>query len=245
MRLKTSMKKIFFFLPIFFLWFPNVSHAAISVDNSLSFTRVSSATVNTVSFTTAGSNRYLIVNVRLINGGTTATATYGGVSMTQIGTTVNPATNNYLLTFGLANPALGANNIVVTANIAGYIDVTAASYDGASSVEVISSGNSIPAASVDNTLTTLTDNSWMLVSFASGAPVTSVTNGVNRTYDSGGNNYSGINDSNAAITPTGSYTITSTRSSNLWWGWNQFALTPYVPTPSIPWILSSWIYWLF
>lgn len=82
--------------------------------NAVSSSNNNSASSLTYSHTTGGSNRSLVVSVGLASKTITATVTYAGTSMTDLGHTDHSTTNNRVYLFGLANPATGANNVVVT-----------------------------------------------------------------------------------------------------------------------------------
>ena len=64
-------------------------------------------TTASVSHTAAGSDRY-VVAFAYVNADCTATATYGGVSMTQLARlNIISGTSNTIFMFGLANPSTG------------------------------------------------------------------------------------------------------------------------------------------
>jgi hypothetical protein len=73
-----------------------------------------SSGATTFSHTVSGTNRYLIVQIALGNGADTiSSVTYAGVSMTQLQRSASPSFYGAEL-WGLVNPALGANNVVIT-----------------------------------------------------------------------------------------------------------------------------------
>lgn len=77
------------------------------------------ASSSTFALSTSGANRYLIVVVTMYQFGNPSTPTviYNGVSMTQLGSALSyPSFGQGVRTtmFGLANPASGSNNVVVT-----------------------------------------------------------------------------------------------------------------------------------
>lgn len=96
---------------------------AIAFDNKGRAT----SSFSTISYTTSGSNRALIVYVQsgnLLN----IAATYAGVSMIKLGVTTDTG-GNVFSTFGLLNPASGTNTLAVTGSsinevlIVSYTDV--------------------------------------------------------------------------------------------------------------------------
>lgn len=81
------------------------------------------STALTFSFTTSGSDRYLVVGFTAQDSGTGITGvTYAGVSMTKLtgptsyGNAGGPSGNNRIYMYGLTNPASGANNVVISSS---------------------------------------------------------------------------------------------------------------------------------
>ena len=179
---------------------------AIALDNNLVATIVSTST-NTVSYTTTGSNLYLVVGT-LIQGSFTCTGvTYNGVAMTQLtsvdASVVSGGETNYL--FGLANPASGAHNIVASFSGATTNAVLATSYTGAQQTTAVEASNT-SASSGTISVTTSTNNDW-LVGFARAGGNT--TAGSNTTIRGAASNIS-MMDTNAAQTPAGAYSLNFT-----------------------------------
>jgi hypothetical protein len=83
----------------------------------------------------SGSSRFLLVMFQgdVVGGSDDITSvTYGGVAMTQMlkNTAGVSGTNRVIYFYGLANPASGANNVVVSYSAAHYIIMQAADYTG-------------------------------------------------------------------------------------------------------------------
>ena len=88
---------------------------AVAFDAVSTGTVVSSNT-KTVSHTTSGTDRCLVVLVTTyVAGGTTVSSvTYNGTAMTNAGSQTSPSGNSRVTIFYLANPSSGAHDIVVT-----------------------------------------------------------------------------------------------------------------------------------
>lgn len=174
---------------------------------------------STFSHTCTGSNRFLVVAGAFFGTGT-GTATYAGVSMTEVASTPLNTNPGNLKIFFLANPASGANNVVVTpTNSSDNSIFTASSYTGAQSVSTAdatgtNSGNS---GTQTVSVTTSADNCWVIGTWRnSGTSSTAGANTTIRKTNVGASNSMGIADNNTAKTPAGSVTLTITSASGLW-----------------------------
>lgn len=159
--------------------------------------------------------------------------TYAGVAMTQL-TSVNASNvstgeTNYL--FGLANPALGANNIVISGTLP-QIGVVATSFNGAQQTTAVEASNTGTGASGTATVsvTTLTNNDW-LVGFARGQSNT--TAGTNTLIRAAMSNINAM-DSNGAQTPAGFYSLNFTTAGNNNWASQIVALKPFAAAAASP-----------
>lgn len=185
---------------------------AIAFDNATSY----NGGTGTFSHTTSSSpGAYMFV---LTSGSTTAVS-YNGVSLTL--------TTSYSWTFGtlkvwtLAGPSSGANDISITSGV--NTNVVAATYTGLGTTQPEASANnniSYYTTSITSSVTTLTDNAWVL------GFCVYVTSSYNQNAGSGatkrisiagspaGDTPSlGIYDSNGVVTPAGSYSMTMDASS--------------------------------
>lgn len=89
---------------------------AIAYDNSAKLNSSGNGNM-TLSLTTAGSDRFLLVAIGCTTSISCTGITYGGVSMTQIGSAVDntdSGAGSRLYVFQLVNPTVGANNIVAS-----------------------------------------------------------------------------------------------------------------------------------
>lgn len=195
-------------------------------------------TSGSFSHTCSGSNRYLFV----VSASVVSAVEYNGVSLTLLTTYTPPSYGGnqapILKVWGLADPATGANNVTFTTSAA--TTVVASSYTGASSSQpdALNTGETGAdlATEITNTVTTITDNSW-LVGFIGGSANSgrSLVGGTSTTLrqsssDGGGSQPAiAIVDSNAAKTPVGGYSLNTDWSS----GTGRlsgviFAVDPYI-----------------
>ena len=179
---------------------------------AIAFDAAASGTVTGTSLTYAhtcsGSNRILFVGVDVFNPNTddVTGVTYGGVAMTQIGTSVAiDVQRDYL--YYLINPPTGANNVVVSKTSSVAIRSASASYTDANRLgqpDASGTNSAATATSVAKALTTVADNCWM-VSFVMNDANTSVVD--TGTTLRGTAAFHAIGDSNGVITPAGSYSM--------------------------------------
>lgn len=183
---------------------------AITFDNFLNQqTSGPTDTSLTFAYTTAGSDRYLVVFVYLFAGDNCTGVTYNGVAMTQLQKTGTPAGSNQHYIYGLAAPASGANNVVISTSVGDTILGYCISYNGAQqTTPADSSGVTTQAAgptTISTSVTTVADNCWVASMIRNDvAAVTDNTNYVRRNVSS-----VSVGDTNAALTPAGAKTITA------------------------------------
>lgn len=190
---------------------------AIAFDAQSSST-FSSTSSRTNAHTCTGSNRFLLVAFYRESGVTISSATYAGVALTSI-TSVNfgADANKGFMIYGLANPASGANNIVVNYSGSGFNGTMAVSYTGVhqtTPVETSNTANPVGSSTtITANITVAVANTWAVAigRFDNGGTLSgsdSTTQVRNNTSD-GGNV---ITDSNASVS-TG--TITGGLASTL------------------------------
>lgn len=172
----------------------------------------------TASYTVgSGSNRLLVVGVvgDLTLDDVTG-VTYNSVAMTQVGKVQTPTGGRWTYLYYLLNPASGSNNVVVSAGSSHFLGVGAADYTGVNSLNASVTNTASSSTTVTGTLTTSINNAWLMaaVGYTSGALSSSTPGSVRYDMDF---NVGGYIDSNSAITPAGSTSITATQSliSNL------------------------------
>lgn len=193
---------------------------AIAYDNSTDL-GFSAGTTLTAAFTTGtGSERYLLVGILTFDVLDLVTGvTYNGVAMTRLAASPSDvADGEWSYIYGLAAPATGANNVVVTKSLAGGGTVAAAiAYTGCSPVSQPDNSANPTAltgqTSITATLTTNADNCWLVGFFRTG---TNMSAGANTTLraNAGGSPTCLFVDSNAAKTPPGSYSLITTFASS-------------------------------
>lgn len=197
---------------------------AIALDAS-SHSRVSGATSLTFAHTCTGSQRALVLSVVGETTDVITGATYNGVAMTLV--RKGASGGRYLYAFYLNAPATGANNIVVSASGAAFIEGNAASYTGvsqsgqpeASSVFAGSTG----ATSFATSVTTVTANAWVvLAALGQAGTITAGSGTTLRATDLVG----GILDSGAAIATPGSTTLNHNQASSNAIGGIALSLAP-------------------
>lgn len=135
--------------------------------------------------------------------GTVSSVTYNGVAMTlALSDTAQADTYIYYL----IAPATGSNNVVITASALAVISSCAVAYSGANATgqpEATNSASNIFAATLSTSVTTLTDNAWVIaVGTLPGETVTRTSTGTTRQANS--NNL--IMFDSGAKTPAGSFT---------------------------------------
>jgi len=116
------------------------------------------------SHTCSGSNRVLFVpvNTGLVPTNPTVSATYNGVSMTEVQRTND--TNTYTILFMLVNPASGTNTVAVTSSgtvyAAGGFSYTGCKQTGQPDASGVGSGSSI--SSLSTNLSVVGSNCWIV-----------------------------------------------------------------------------------
>lgn len=139
---------------------------AIAFDASTQGTAGTSST-QTYSHTTSGSNRILYVHVYSTNmtDGTVSSVTYAGAAMTKVGFVSGSIWGGVYL-WRLVNPAVGANNVVVTFS-AGFVVSNATSYTGAKQsggvfVSNTNQLNTVGDTSITVAVTPNSANNWIV-----------------------------------------------------------------------------------
>lgn len=174
---------------------------------------VAGNTVLTYSHTCTGSDLALVVEVATNELESISSITYNGVALTQIDT--EPTASGQVFLWLLIGPDTGAHDIVVTRTGVGTWNSSAASYTGVKQTgQPDNFGSANGSSPKTSSLTPIADNCWMVLGAVndSGADVTASTGATRRAFNS--NNMSGgIFDNNAAITPPGANSMTTTAAS--------------------------------
>lgn len=189
---------------------------AIAYDTSTNG-NYTSGTSHTFSHTCTGSDRILFVEAVINTSSDLITGvTYNGVSLTRI-TTVSPNANRRLYYYYLVAPATGANNVVISASSSTAIGGNAVSYTGVAQTGTIidvSTTQTASTSSVTTNLTTTIDNCWTILGTTEDT-TTAFTASTGSTLRTSNTTYVDVRifDSNAAITPAGSTSMTVTHST--------------------------------
>lgn len=191
----------------------------------------------TFSHTCTGSNLMLFVGVYCnITTETITGVTYNGVAMTQITKNVNSSNSNLYL-YALAGPATGANNVVISSSASTSIGGVAMSYTGVNqSVTLDNFNNQLSSGTTTNltaTLTSVTDNCWMIMFGGRQRVPTAGTGSTFRAVDTDGG-WKGF-DSNGPIHPAGANSMDMTYPSigNAGMGQVYATFSPPIATPTV------------
>jgi hypothetical protein len=178
----------------------------------------STGTSHTFAHTCTGSDRLLFVGIAgdHPSGSDDITGvTYNGAAMTLVAKEANAGLDRILYLYVLIAPATGANNVVVSATNVHDIFAGAVSYTGAKQTgQPDNSTTNVSGASPTSLTTSLTpvaDSCWTIVmagSYAANNAPTAGTGSTRRTYDGTFGTW-GLFDSNAAISPAASYSMTT------------------------------------
>lgn len=178
------------------------------------------ATSLTFSHACSGANRVLLVGVV---GDVTAGAddvvgvTYAGDPMTLIRKTTDANGNRFAYLYVLTNPDSGTNNVVVTASTSHFLGAGATSYTGAKQTGQPDASNSQTSVAnpVGSSVSTTVDNCWTVLleqNYGADQPATAGTGTTRRTFDGTFGTWT-MCDSNGAITPAGSTSLQTSRST--------------------------------
>lgn len=194
---------------------------AIAHDATTNATPISDAASMTFSHTVSGTDRLLVVKVgKRGAAGVTVTVTYGGASMTQQISQTGPNFQEVLI-FTLIAPATGANNVVVTFSASvnqGF--ASASSYTGVDQttpMDAAATGTSGTSATASHSITTVTDNAWVVdnvIVDALSITMTAATGRTERTNQT--NNQTFGTSDRGPISPAGSVTMDWTFTSADW-----------------------------
>jgi hypothetical protein len=171
----------------------------------------------TFAHTCSGSDRILFVGFVWDPGDDdVVSVTYNSVAMTLVAKILTGGMNRYL--YRLVAPATGANNVVITITTGRTVFAGATSYTGVdqgSQPAGTTNNSASGATSLLTSITTTVDNAWtvLLEGSYNGNPEPGAgTGSTKRTADASFGTW-GLFDSGGAISPAGSYSMTTTRTS--------------------------------
>lgn len=200
---------------------------AIAFDNATDGGNTSTSPL-TFSHTTTGSNTIGFVAIigDLIGGADDISAvTWGGSACTLIAkvtAAIPPALGNTRIMYLYAKtaPATGSQTISISSSANHFLCALTATYTGVNQTgqpEASTTHQSATesASTLTTSLTTLTDNSWTVLAVQSydGVAAPAASTGATRRKFDAAFGFVAIMDSNAVITPAGSYSMTSTQGS--------------------------------
>ena len=211
---------------------------AIALD---AVTNNSSATATSITYshTCTGSDRMLFVWVSSGGGDFVTGVTYAGVSMTQLGKIKQGSIAGYTYLYCLFAPSTWANNIVCSASSSTAWNTMATSYTWVNQSNTMdaTATSSITSATLNfsTNLTTTADNCWSICYTVNDTNTFASNSDTIRGTNAWGN----IFDSNGAITPAGSKTMTQTVSGSGNGGVVMASFAPSVSPTFIPRIIIS------
>ena len=203
---------------------------AIAIDTTTTpWSRVNAWTTMTVSHTCTWTDRAIVVNVGT-DWDKVSWVTYAWVSLTLVWSYTADGSGNWTTCWVLTNPSSWANNVVITTSVSATIMCEIASYtwvDQWSPVWSSITNWPISTGAFAQVVTTGTNNSWLVMCWK-GRSWNAIT--------AGSNTFIRVNiellftwlfiaDSNAAQTPTGSYTLNISSAAQEFNG-NMFELKP-------------------
>lgn len=169
----------------------------------------------TISHTCTGNNLVLLVGVTCETDSITG-VTYDSVAMTQLVKYVDGSTGNINAMYGLLAPHTGTHNIVVSWSGSHYVGAAGASYGGVKQTGLPDAYNTAysnsSVASLTASVTSTVDNCWATAYIYGNT--TSISQGTGGTLRQNVGNQRGLEDSNAPISPAGSYSIALNFSPN-------------------------------
>lgn len=184
------------------------------------------ASPKTFSHTVTGSNPFLWVVARHTSATDTVTSiTYNGVAMTKaVFQPTNGSVHYYSQSLWyLMNPSTGSNTVSITTS-SGNVTGFAMSYTGVQGgYDASSNGAVTSTTTMTGSITTVADNCWAVMAISEGdgaaSASTNFTARISATSEMFG-------DSNAAITPAGSYNMTVTWGSTQNGGYVMGSMSP-------------------
>lgn len=185
---------------------------AIAFDQTTTAQQLAGSSLS-FSASTSGSNRILLVPVFTsygTSGDKISGVTYNGVSMTRVtgATQIDFVSGQSFYLYYLIAPATGTNTVLITATGSGEIYGTTVSYTGVDQTSPIDNSTTTTSGGTI-TLTTVADNCWTL-SFGRNTATGALTASTGTTQRSAGSGLYNIGDSNGAITPVGSTSMSWT-----------------------------------
>lgn len=188
-----------------------------------------SGTTRTFSVTvSSGTNRILLVGIVgdvVAGADDISSVTYAGNAMTFINKTSDGNRRQYL--YYILNPTTSTNNVVVTAASSHWLMAGAIEYTGVQGIDVNVAENATGVSTKTTTVTTTTNNNWNVIFAQSQGYTANAGSGSTKRTPVAVNGYWTWFDSGAAITPAGSYSMTTSLSTGANIGHCLVSLKPY------------------
>lgn len=200
---------------------------AIAFDASAQIENQSAGTTATLSHTTSGANRLLLVAVHqsTVASDGVSSVTYNGVSMTKIGSTVTIESSvAYLSLWYLLAPATGANNIVVTKTSGYNTSIASVSYTGVkqSGQPEVNNTNTGSGTAPTCSMTPLTNNAMLVMSVGGNGTGGVATESSNWTRRANNFTKGSMGEKSVATPASTTQTVTFSGSQN--WGVIQISI---------------------
>lgn len=174
-------------------------------------------TITSLAHTCTGSNLIVFGQIfHSTSSGTVTGASYAGSAMTEVARTSAGAQE--IILFYQVAPSTGSQNFTYTGTDPS-VDMVVVSYAGAKQTGVPDASANTNAAgttSVSQSITTVSDNCWQIASVRNTAVAPTATGSPATQRTTGGGSGASYWDSNAALTPAGSYTASFTSTSADW-----------------------------
>jgi len=195
----------------------------ITLDGSV----ITSNNTSTATITIASnSNRLMIVSYTTYQGGGPSGITYNGVALTKIVEQVG-SYNEKTSIWGLIAPATGTHDVVVSdgGNWYGYAIYSLYNTDQSLPTNFSVTGNENSTASLS--LTTVTDNSWVITSIEAEAVPTMTTSGGTSDWSLEGQSYQHGSGHHILKTSAGSQTMSASLSYSSRWNQANIEIKAY------------------
>lgn len=183
----------------------------------------------TYSHTCTGSNLVLFVGAHILsNSDFVSSITYNGVALTRVATVSSTGSSRTYL-YLLIAPATGTHDVVVNVSSPITIRATSGSYTGAQQVlqpDASTTQSTASGTTQTVSLSTVADNCWMISFCAEGASNPTAGTGTTLRDSTTGR---ALGDSNAAIHPAGSYSMTWNASAT---NFIEICQASFVPAPN-------------
>lgn len=205
---------------------------AIAFDAVTTVTQQTGASPFTVSHTTAGSNRFLIVAILRDSGTTISGITYGGAALTKL-TEVNDANQGwYVELWYRLNPASGANDVVISYTLGVFVSAQIVSYTGAHQSSFpdssASQGNGgATSTSRTGSTTVVASNCWLFMAAVNNVEASTAGSGTTLRGTQTGTGRLGAFDSNGTV-GTGSQSLVANITSAGHWAHIIASIAPSV-----------------